>query len=86
MGNKFTNTIWRSQFFFVYTHIDCFFFCLSFFFRGIGVGPHTTHLQREKYGGAKVRNEKSIVIQSPRQKGSEYWSWGLTGALESYSQ
>lgn len=84
MGNIFRNTIWRSHFFSSFIHIRYFFICLSFFV-ALAWGPHTTHLQREKYGGAKVRNEKSIVIQ-PRRKGREYWSWGLTGALESYSQ
>lgn len=62
MGNIFRNTIWRSHLFSSLIHIDCFFFCLSFFFRGIGVGPHTTHLQREKIGGGKGQERRRASL------------------------
>lgn len=87
MGNISEIQYGGVTFFFVYTHIDYFFFCsvcLSF------VALAWVRIQHIYNGknteGQRSGNEKSIVIQSLRQKGREYWSWGLTGALESYSQ
>lgn len=66
-----------------FIRIDCF---LLFVFVALAWVRIQHIIKGKKLGrGQRVREEKSIVIQ-PRQKGREYWSWGLAGALESYSQ